>query len=155
MAASSKALTALFSDLRGGGFQKKGLVWCKRTAETVFSFELQRSAHLDRYFVNVGVWVLSLGEASHLPPNRCHAYGRLGGSDVEAALDFGTGPIPERERVLGRFKVEVLLPLAEQCSTVKGAAEMLASGALRVPLVRPEAQALLLRGEAGRSGREE
>lgn len=144
MTDSSKMLAGAFATLRDNGFKKKGLVWCSRSDETVFSFELQTSAHHNRYFVNIGVWLLSLGEASHLPPNRCHVYGRIGDREVETALDFDSAPTTDRRLILEGFKSSVLLPIAAECATQHGAAELLKSGTLRVPMVRPEARPILL-----------
>lgn len=140
---SSRALADAFGDLRDAGFTKRRMVWCRRSEQTLFSFGLQRSQFADRYYVNVGVWLLGLGEAVHLAPHRCHAYGRFGGGEVEAALDFEATARAERDPVLLALKARDLLPLAARCGTVNGAAGVLRSHALSAPIVRAEARAAL------------
>lgn len=144
MKPSSKLLLTLFDSLRDHGFDRRGLTWTRRSDETVFVFELQASNHGDFYYINIGIWLLALGQAQRLSINRCHAYGRLGSSEVETALDFAESISVQRESTLSAFRDSVLVPLAENCTTVRGASEMLASGVLRIPIVRPEARDLLL-----------
>lgn len=143
MSISSKTLVGWFAELQKEGFRKRGLVWCRRTDETVVSFELQKSKQGDRYYANVGVWFLSIGVGDDRPPHKCHFYGRFGASAVQEALDFETEPSEERAEVVKRFIADELLPAANQCSTAKGAADFFASGVLRIPLVLPQARQLV------------
>ena len=143
MTTGARAVAGWFADLADRGFQKKGLVWCRRGDETLFSFELQKSQYGSRYYVNVGVFFLSLGSAEHVPPHRCHFYGRFGSWSASEALDFESRFPREREEVVREFKTRELLPAADGCGTAGGAAAFFRSGLLSVPLVLPEARPLL------------
>lgn len=143
MTTSSKALAGLFADLGKHGFRKRGLVWCRRSTETLFSFELQKSKHGDLYFINLGVLFLCLESGDDRPPHKCHFYGRYGDEVTVSRLNFDDGPFQDRDRVLAQFRDEQLVPVAIQCSTETGAASFFASGTLRVPFVLPDARGVL------------
>lgn len=140
---SSKLLAKEFENLREHGFLRRALVWCKSTPETLFSFELQRSKHADRYYVNVGVHFASLGSATHLPPNKCHFYGRFGSPDTEAALSFEEETPEDRAHLFAQFKERELLPACAACATTSGAVAFFKSGVLRIPFVLPQARQVL------------
>ncbi len=144
MTGSSGLLSTWFRDLRNRGFTKKGMVWCKSSDVTLFSFQLQKSRYADRYYVNFGLWFQELGRAAHRSPNQCHVYGRFGSRSVESALDFATEQLQgDRERILGDFKEGALLPTAAACSSVEGVVSLFQSSALRLSFVRPEARLIL------------
>ena len=144
MSASSKVLSDVFADLVAKqAFQKKGLVWCRKSSETLFSFELQRSDYSDQYFIVLGVLFLRLKQGDHRPPHKCHFYGRFGDARTLESLDFDVEPAEPRAEILGRFIDDELIPIAAQCSTASGAVAFYSSGALSVPLVLPLARPVL------------
>lgn len=140
---SRETLSALFDDLKHHGFRRKGLVWCRRSEQTLFSFELQKSNHGDRYFINLGVLFLRLQTGEDRPPHKCHFYGRFGDEATLSCLDFEADPAEGREATLTRFRDSALIKAASECSTEAGAAAFFAAGSLQGPLVLPVARRIL------------
>lgn len=145
MTKSSEFLVGVFGDVcKRYGFRKKGLVWCKRSEETLSSFELQKSNYGDLYFINVGVFFLRLEDGGeHRPPHKCHFYGRFGDEMTLKSLDFETDAVGDRSAILSRFRDDMLVPVMLQCSTEKGSIAFFSSGALSTPLVLPKARPIL------------
>jgi len=144
MSSSSKVLSDVFADLTARhAFRKKGLVWCRKNSETLFSLELQKSNHGDQYFINLGVLFLRLEQGDHRPPHKCHFYGRFGDTRTLESLDFDIEPPEPRPATLGRFIDDELMTISAQCSTESGAVVFYSSGALSVPLVLPLARPIL------------
>lgn len=140
---------------KSSGSAKKSGSWYRRSAETIVVLNLQKSNYATRYYVNVALWLLPLGDVDAPKENKCHVRSRLTGlvpGELEQRLnelfDLET-PIDDasrREELLS-VMAEHLLPLMDGASTLEG----LRSGAGRTlierSLVNGPAQRLL-KGQA-------
>jgi hypothetical protein len=59
------------------GFSKKAGAWYRTGEDVVTVVELQKSQYGKQYYVNVALWILSLGEAKTPKERRCHVRTRL------------------------------------------------------------------------------
>jgi hypothetical protein len=144
MTSSEETLTEAFATLvENHRFRRSNLTWCRKGPSTLVSFGLQKSKYAERYFINLGVLFLRLEDGTDRSPHKCHFYGRLGDERTLQSLDFGTAFKEDRLGALAMFRDGLLIPVADRCSTEEGSIEFYLSGALRVPLVAPEARHLL------------
>lgn len=105
------------------GFQKRRDTWYKLNDDTVCVVNLQKSQWGGRYYVNLGVYLRSLGKATFPCEFECHLRTRLSGlsgnerSKIDAALDLERVEMPggERERILRHAVADIAVPfLAER-----------------------------------------
>ena len=135
---------------------KKSGSWYRRGDDTVFVLDLQKSNYATRYFVNVALWLLPLGDADAPNENKCHVRSRLTQlvpSSVEARVNelFDLGaPIDDatrRTEVLAVLR-EHLLPLMDTGSTIDGLRSGAGQRLIEKSLVTGPAQRLL-QGQTG------
>ena len=136
-----------------GGTKKSGS-WYWRSAETVFVLNLQKSQYGPQYYVNVGLWLLSLGPAETPKDHQCPIRTRLDNlvpADKEAGLttllDLES-PVDDelrREELLALLR-SVLLPLLDTTSTLEGLRAAAGQRLVGVSLVAGDAQRLLVSG---------
>lgn len=113
---------------REAGFVKKSGSWYRRQAETIAVLNLQRSQYGPRYYVNVALWLLPLGDSDSPKEHMCHVRTRLDELvgveweervaalfDVEVEIEDET----RRAEMIGLFRGE-LLPVLDACGTIDG-----------------------------------
>ncbi|WP_082585445.1 DUF4304 domain-containing protein [Hydrogenophaga sp. Root209] len=69
--------TAIAPFLKVSGFKKKAKTWRRHCPDVIQVLNLQKSPYGDNMYVNLGVYVRSLGEEQNPPENRCHVQVRL------------------------------------------------------------------------------
>src|SRR4051812_38315874 len=78
---------ALNDALLPGGFKRSGDNWTRSLDDTVQIVNLQRSKWSEAYYINLAVWVKGLGNPpAALKEHKCHIRQRLGGAQLEKAL---------------------------------------------------------------------
>ena len=75
---------------RASGFSRRSSTWYRRTPELVQVLNLQRSSWSRLYYVNVGLWLLALGDNDHPKEYQCHVRTRLDGLLADEAHEVGT-----------------------------------------------------------------
>jgi len=70
-----KLLSEVFA---GAGFLKKGSSWYLSSEEIVIVVNLQQSDYAIKYYLNIGIYIKSLGVADFPKENHCHIQSRLG-----------------------------------------------------------------------------
>lgn len=70
--------TTLANAMKALGLAKKGSTWYLRRDETILVVELQKSNYGVTYFINVAVWLRSLGDSQFPKEQVCHIRTRLG-----------------------------------------------------------------------------
>lgn len=113
---------------KSSGCWKKSGSWYRRGSETVVVLNMQKSQYATRYYINVAVWLLALGEADAPKENKCHIRTRLTQlvpreleEQVNALLDLNSpiGDDDRRDELLVVLR-EHLLPLMDGSSTTEG-----------------------------------
>jgi hypothetical protein len=102
------------------GFERSGANWTRSLDDTVHVVNLQRSKWSEAYYINVAVWVKSLGNPpAALKENKCHIRQRLGGPQLEKALKADEA-MDDRKRasIVGQAISRRGLPFLESCSTL-------------------------------------
>ena len=133
-----------------GGSKKSGS-WYRRSSETIFVLNLQKSQYALRYYVNVAVWMLAAGPADAPKPPQCHIQTRLERlvpptleDRLTALLDLDS-PIDEEvrhEELLALFR-EHLLPVMDAASTLDGLRSGDGQRFIKASLVDGDGQRLL------------
>jgi hypothetical protein len=75
------------------GYSKRSGSWYRTQVETVAVMNLQRSNYSPRYYINVALWLSSLGSEPYPKEHACHVRTRLerlldDAEQLEAALDL-------------------------------------------------------------------
>ena len=68
---------AVTPTLKASGFKKKAKTWWRHSPEVIQVLNLQKSSYGDSLYVNLGVYLRSLGEEQNPPESRCHVRVRL------------------------------------------------------------------------------
>lgn len=136
---------------KSSGGKKKSGSWYRRGDETVFVLNLQKSNYASRYYVNVALWLLPLGDADAPKENKCHVRSRLTQLvpseleervndlfDLDSPLDDAT----RREELLAVLR-QHLLPLMDSSSTLDGLRSGAGQRLIQKSLVTGPAQRLL------------
>ena len=144
---SKKLQTILASVMKPLGFKKEGATWRKRNANSISVINLQGSQWGPSFYMNLGIYFLTVGDNEKPPEYHCHLRTRL------------TELVPDRQRlddVLDlekpialtiRFEelvaavVNYGLPWLQRVSTVEGAREYCKSSS--APWVTADARELL------------
>jgi hypothetical protein len=134
--------------------EKKSGSWYRRSAETIFVLNLQKSQYGLQYYINVGLWLLALEPAEAPKEHHCPIRTRLDNLvspaeqarlttllDLETLIDEGT----RREELLAVLQ-SILLPTMDACSTLAGLRSEAGQWLLSVSLVGGDAQRLLASG---------
>lgn len=118
--------------LKEYGFQRKGQSWYLRGPQCIVVLNLQKDDHSDLYFVNFGIWLLSLGENNYPAENHCHVkcrLERLFPAQRELILDactMGTEGADLPEFV--EFIHSDVVPFCQRCLTLEGLKSEIESG---------------------------
>lgn len=62
---------------KGAGYVKHSGSWYKRLPETIAVLNLQKSQYGPKYYVNLALWLLPLGEATYPKVAECHLFARI------------------------------------------------------------------------------
>ncbi len=131
--------------------RKKSGSWYRRSEETVFVLNLQKSNYAARYYINVAVWLLALGATDTPKENKCQVRSRLTQlvpdeleSRVNELLDLDF-PMEETARKSELLAVldQHLQPLMDAGATIKGLRSATGQALIRKSLVTGPAQRLL------------
>lgn len=68
---------AVGSVLKSVGFENKGQSWYLDGDDSIVVLNLQKSDFDEKYYVNLGVWLKSLGGVAFPSENKCHIQARL------------------------------------------------------------------------------
>ena len=68
---------AIAPAMKSYGFKKKARTWWRATDDSVQVVNLQKSAYGEQLYINLGLFVRSLGSEQTPPENRCHIRARL------------------------------------------------------------------------------
>lgn len=96
--------------LSGLGFRRRSGAWYRKGSETITVIELQCSQYSAKYYLNIGLWLLALGNVDYPKEMRCHIRTRLTelfpdqDDHIERMLDLTNG-IADSERVDGLLQI--------------------------------------------------
>jgi len=150
-AVSRNVIQTTFDDfMKSAGFLKKSGSWYRTTDEVITVVELQKLQYGLRYFVDLALWLRSIGEATAPKEQVCHVRTRLEGlvgneeSQLEALLDLDV-PMPDSERAekLTSFLEAHMGPALEAVASLDSLRAGAGRKAVAASLVRGPAQGLL------------
>jgi Domain of unknown function (DUF4304) len=127
-AAKGDMMKALY-ELDQVGFKRSNKRWFQMSDDTIVVVDLQRSNFSAFYYINVAVWLLTLGLPPSIPPReeQCHLRTRIKDPSTIGALDLEEAMDPdERQHLIKRMVLESVLPLAKQCRTIAGCRDAVA-----------------------------
>ena len=130
------------------GFQKHSDTWYRRCPDLVQVLNLQKSQYGNQYYLNVGIYVPSIGAASSQWPkeHQCHVRMRAKtlvseeSKDVarfESAMDLEDGSVSNdmREQEIGRFLDEHVASFLDSAKSLEDLRSLIGSGRLSNALV--------------------
>lgn len=136
---------------RGAGCSKKSGSWYLRSSETIVVLNLQKSQYGPQYYVNVALWLRSLGDDEAPKENKCHVRTRLtrlvppeAEAQLASLLDLTSG-VDEGQRgeALETFLRVHLLLYLKACSSLEGLRSGVGEHLVSKSLVTGPAQWLL------------
>lgn len=77
MSEANAIQAALAGFALSAGAVKRSGAWYRRGDDVVTVLELQKSQYGPKYYLNIGLWLLSLGDVPYPKPVQCHAQTRL------------------------------------------------------------------------------
>jgi hypothetical protein len=123
---------------RDAGSEKKSGSWYRRRDEVVAVLNLQKSQYGPRYYLNVGFWLVEVGDERYPQPHKCHVRMRVEGllpaaeKRINELLNLGHDMSDEERMTELRALLDgELLPLLERAGSVAGLRGMLAAGMLK------------------------
>lgn len=140
---------AIHTSCRDAGFTKQSGAWYLRQTETIAVIDLQKSDFGLRYYINVALWLLPLGDARYPKEWKCHIRTRVDAlfpeheETLKLALDLDS-PMTDAERVSELVKVlNMLLPMLRSYATIDGLGSPDGLRLVKASLVMRPAQELL------------
>lgn len=136
------------------GFVKHSGCWYRRGSDVLSVLELQKSQYGQTFYVNVGWWLLGLGEHQAPKMRECHVRLRAGSllpsvaSDLENLLRLegrSTGDFP-REQIRAVLADE-FLPVVVALDSLQKLQDLGRSGGLRAAAIVAAARTLIFPGE--------
>jgi hypothetical protein len=88
---------------KNAGFSKRSSSWYRSGSDVVTVLNLQRSQYGPKYYINIGLWLVALGEATTPKEHHCHVRTRLellagdARETLEKLLDIGS-PMDDEAR---------------------------------------------------------
>lgn len=152
MSARNVLQTTIDDFAQAAGFRKQSGTWCRRQQEAIVLIELQKSQYGAKYFVNVALWLLELGDVRRCPKEQqCHVRSRLTRvlpnhqERLSALLDLEDTSIEEDHRRVELLEIldKHLLPLLDSYSTLDQLRSLQARGLLSSALITGPAQQIL------------
>jgi hypothetical protein len=137
---------------KSAGYEKKSGSWYRRSASVISILNLQKSQYSSRYFINIALWLLELGEEKYPKEQYCHLRSRIDAiftdfeSEINDLLDFRV-KMQDEQRL---EQLDVILrrhlePLLLVTNTLEGLSTSEADVFIRHALVVGDAQRLLSR----------
>jgi len=69
--------TTISSRMKSLGFRKKAQTWRRSTSDSIQVVNLQKNPYGEQLYVNLGLFICTLGTELSPPENRCHIQARL------------------------------------------------------------------------------
>lgn len=132
---------AIFSALKQLGWAKKSGVSAIRGIDALLAVSFQKSQYESLYFVNIGIWLLALGEPVDFPKqNQCHLQFRIERllPELSSLLEPGNENLDELEK-----KILSLGTRLKDLTELNHIRELYKAGSLSNGLIRKEARELL------------
>jgi hypothetical protein len=136
---NTKDLVKLFDDvLAPAGFRRRQSTWYKGNEDTITLVNLQKSQWGGQYYVNLGVYLRALGNATSPPEHQAHirtrltSIGEAGTSGLNEALDLESTEITrvDRTNAITGTLATVAVPFLAERSSVERLRELHADGQL-------------------------
>jgi hypothetical protein len=139
---------ALAQPLEEAGFIKKGQSWYLDGKDTIVVTNLEKCDWNETYFINIGIWMKTLGNADFPQYNHCHLYYRAESLFPEQRELILIGCNLEKTNkeilaYLSMFVQVLLVPFLRKCADEANLREYMRDGLLDDGLVRKEARQLL------------
>jgi len=115
--------------LKSAGFKKKkGDTWYLAKDETILVLNLQKSNYGKQYYVNLAVWLISLGDAEAPSEHQCHVRLRWGAlipeeqKRIERLLNLEDLSISDEARIIaiGELLQKYVLPFFSKVGSLAG-----------------------------------
>lgn len=135
---------------KGAGMLKKSGTWYRTSDDVIQAMNLQKSQYGPSYYINIGWWLRSLGDAKFPTDNQWHIGTRLESlttdrdSDIKLLLDLNSGIADdERGQRLRDLLTGELLPVLDQSTSLEGLRLLRRKGGLKGAAIRGPALAIL------------
>ena len=135
--------------LEKAGLRKKGQSWYLNGRDAIVVANLQKSDWGDLYYINVGIWLMALGDASFPKENQCHIGFRAESLFPEKReLIFSSCSLEKSSPILlsdlSEFIEKQLVPFLYDCIDINQLKVLAVNGILDKGLVMKEARWYLL-----------
>ena len=139
---------AFSAPLEKAGFTKKGQTWYLDGRDTIVVVNLQKSNYSEDYYVNVGIWLKALGDASFPQVEYCQLNYRMENLFPDQLTLIRQGcslAYSDAELLTGLsdFLAEKFIPFAQSCTDDHHIRELFAQGDLKRGLIFMEARKYL------------
>lgn len=113
---------ALSDELLPAGFRRKGSNWTKAGEDVVAVINLQKSNYDESYFLNLGFWLVELGENAEPKEEQCHVRTRAdavassGSHSIGDLLTQGRTDLTKADHLarIREFTKTQLVPLVQE-----------------------------------------
>lgn len=140
------------ASLDKAGFVRKSDSWYSETADAILVANLQKSNFGDQYYINLAVWLKTLGEMRYPKENRCHIRIRASALEGERqrywereVLDLEYRNIGDEERstLIRSFLEEIALPFLLAAGSLENLRKLWRGGRLKAAAVIKDAARVL------------
>lgn len=130
---TQKALEqAIAGVLKPLGYTKRAATWHREREQVVSVLNLQKSQWGENWYLNLGVYLRSIGDEARPPEARCH---------VRCRAEMLSGrELPREPAALATFVGDVAVPWLDALDSERGVAEFLSSGRSRACFVHRSAR---------------
>lgn len=145
---SSFIKTVVDRSFRNHGFNKKADTWYYDCLETTLVASLQKSQYANCFYINLGVWLKSLGESAAPKEHQCHIRIRLNamiGKPAEDALNLDNTELDEveRQRIIATAIESAAIPFLMACRSIDGIKDQLEDGRLSKAMINKRIRELV------------
>jgi hypothetical protein len=139
--------------LKTAGFLSKGQSWFKDGRDSIVVLNLQKSDFDEKYYVNFGVWLKSLGMTTFPSDTKCHIQGRLTSLFPAQSVMIDRGCMltsgAEAFATLLEFMAEKVVPFCEDCLKIESLQAKVVRGEFKKALIMKSAKEVLAIAESG------
>lgn len=140
---------SIAAPLEKAGLKKRGQSWYLDGKDAIVVTNLQKSDWGDLYYINIGIWLKELGDASFPKENECHIGLRAESLFPEQRelilLSCSLGKsTPQMLSELSEFFDRHLIPFLHDCTDVNKLRSLMLQGILDTGLIMKEARWYLL-----------